>query len=188
MKFTYHGRQFDGFDHPHNTTILNERAIELAVAIDFLAGVDGEGLEVGHVLGHYGITGHRVVDLHEQAEGVENIDVLDIEGRYDWIVSISTLEHVHWDNGERNEYAAIDSIAHLRGLLKPGGRMLLTVPMGWNPPLDRAIADDVQATLDSTMVRTAKGWRQTKNVMVKPYGLSTQWAESVWLGEFEGDA
>ena len=92
----WHGTTLDLVDLPYNTTIRNERAVELAVAFHWLADRTGSGLEVGNVLGHYGISGHRVVDLYEQAPGVENVDLFDVRGSFDWIVSVSTIEHVAW--------------------------------------------------------------------------------------------
>src|SRR5690606_34112160 len=122
MRFRFQGAEHDGFDHPYNTTILNERAVEIPVVLDWLPG-KGRGLEVGNVLGHYGVKGRRVVDLYEQADGVENLDLFDIEGHFDWIVSISTLEHVRWDTEPRDPNGAVEAIGHLRSLLSPGGRM-----------------------------------------------------------------
>lgn len=179
MTFTYRGRRLDYFDHPYNSTRANERAVEVAVALDWLPG-KGRGLEVGNVLGHYGVTGHRVVDLNEQAPGVDNLDVLDITGTYDWIVSISTIEHVHWDD-RGDPYGARQALAHLEQLLNPGGTMLVTVPGGWNPSLDRHLAE-----LDNgvTFTRHGSGWRATKTPQFLPYGASTPWAESVWIGEW----
>ena len=44
------------FDHPYNTTILNERAVEIPVVMAWLYRGDplGDVLEVGNVLQHYG--------------------------------------------------------------------------------------------------------------------------------------
>lgn len=183
MEFTYHGDTFQGFDHPYNTTILNERAVEIPVVTDWLPGT-GRGLEVGNVLGHYGITGHRVVDLFEVADGVDNIDLFDIEGSYDWIVSISTLEHVRWDTEPRDPEGAVQALAHLRSLLKPRGRMLASVPGGHHPHLDAHLASGAGADRCATMVRSGPTWVQSVDLQFLPYGYSTKWAESVWIGEF----
>lgn len=180
VTFTYRGRRLDYFDHPYNSTRHNERAVEVAVALDWLPG-KGRGLEVGNVLGHYGATGHRVIDLHEQAPGVDNLDVFDITGSYDWIVSISTVEHVRWDTEPRDVTAAAAALDHLAGLLAPGGVMLVTVPGGYHPHLDEHLA-----TLPNgcTYTRKGDGWTRTRRPTFKPYGATTLWAESVWVGEW----
>lgn len=186
MNFSYFGTELEGFDHPHNQTILNERAVELAVAAEWLpSGTGAVGLEVGNVLGYYGFSGHRVVDRYEQAAGVDNIDVFDVGGRYEWIISISTLEHVRWDTEPRDPDAALKAITHLRSLLLPGGRMLVTIPAGYHPTLDAALsAGAAEATRDCTLVRSGDMWKQTKKRTFKPYGATTSWAESVWIGEW----
>lgn len=183
MNFTYHGRKLVGYDHPYNTTILNERAVELAVAFDWLP-TDGHGLEVGNVLGHYGTSGHRVVDLYERAPGVENLSVFKITGQYDWILSISTLEHVAHDVEPRDPDGSTAALEHLRSLLAPGGRMLVTVPLGYHPHFDAHLLEGAGADRCATLVRHGSSWRQTKKLTSKPYGASTAWAEAVWIGEF----
>lgn len=172
----WNGRRLDLVDLPYNTTIRNERAVELAVAFDWLAGCDGDGLEVGNVLGHYGIAGHRVVDLHEQAPGVENIDVFEIHGRFDWIVSISTVEHVGWDDG-RDPTGAAFAVTYLRSLLRPGGELLVTVPLGWNPPLDARLP--LGADVSACWERQADGWTATD---LTPVAYGPRWANKVWVG------
>lgn len=185
MRFHYHGRELTGFVHEYNTTAQNERAVELAIAEQWLAEFGaGDGLEVGHVLGHYGWSGHRVVDLHERATGVENLDVFDVGGRFEWIVSISTIEHVGWDE-DRLPGKAIAAIDHLRTLLLPGGAMLVTVPTGWNPALDQYLAQGADgASRACTIKRSGKAWRQTDRLSFPPYALTTPWAEAVWVGEW----
>ncbi len=183
MTFTYRGVDLDYFDQPYNDTRRNERAIELAIAFHWLHGRSGRGLEVGNVLGHYGGTGHRVVDLHEKAKGVENMDVLTIEGEYDWIVSISTVEHVGHDATPRDSARAIEAVHYLASLLKPHGSMLVTVPGGYNPDLD-ATLPTIGAAHQATYCRDGAGWYQTERPAFLPYGSSTPWAESVWIGEW----
>lgn len=183
MSFLYHGTSLEYFDHPYNSTRQNERTVELAVAQHWLP--QGDGLEVGNVLGHYDITGHRVVDLRERAPGVENLDLFQITGEYDWIISISTIEHVGWDTQRPDPFASLEAIRHLRSLLRPDGRMLVTVPGGYHPTLDHDLEHEhLGTTRAATFVRRGKGWRQTKNPTFKGYGATTPWAESVWIGEW----
>lgn len=188
MKFSYNGVSLEGFDAEYNTTAKNERAVELAVARHWFEALPfgGRGLEVGNVLSHYAIgLPRRIVDRYEIAAGVENIDVFDIGPRqsYEWIVSISSIEHVGW---RVDPPAAIAALDHLRSLLLPGGKMLVTVPGGFQPVLDEHLGTNAGATRCCTLVRSKTGWRQTKELTFKPYGATTAWAESVWIGEFDG--
>jgi SAM-dependent methyltransferase len=105
-----------------------------------------------------------VVDQYERAAGVENIDVLEIspENRYALILSISTLEHVGWDEPPRHPGKAAAAIRHLQRCVAPGGRLFFTVPLGWNPPLDQALTDArLGLTRVDCLVRTGDcEWRQ----------------------------
>lgn len=139
--FTFDGRTYPLFSHRYNRTWTNERAVEIPLARAFLTG---RVLEVGNVLSHYGHS-HTVVDKYEQAPGVLNVDVLDYhpDERFDRIVAVSTMEHVGWDEEPREPGKAGAAITHLRSLLAPDGRLLVTVPLGHNPPLDEQIRSGV---------------------------------------------
>jgi SAM-dependent methyltransferase len=187
--FTWWGEPFGYADFAYNTTRLNERAVELPIARQFLTGQVGRLLEVGNVLSHYypELPQRAVVDRYEEAKGVSNIDVFRIDRTWDRIVSISTLEHVRWDEATPREVGrSAAAVEHLRDLLAPGGRMLVTIPMGWNTPLDDWLLDGAGGAVRAcTLVRHGDGWVQTKEPAVRPYGFSTAWAESVWIGEWE---
>ncbi len=196
------GTTLEPFDHPHNTTALNERAVELAMVQQFLImrhnweGRLGEVLEVGNVLSHYegsiALPSLRVVDRFEVAPGVENIDVFDIEGTYDTIISISTIEHVGVDDGTDSPMAAFHAITHLRQRLAPGGRFFCTFPTGWNQRLDIFLGAGTisrMALSDQFFVRDGVNWvEQVRNPHggFQPYfyGVTQPWAEAVWVGEF----
>lgn len=198
-EFSYRGERHLYFDHPYNDTRLNERCVELAIVRVWLqrpdvAVRDGKfvaGLEVGNVLQHYACPfERRVIDLHETADDVENVDVLSIEGSFPWIVSISTIEHVGVDDGTDRPKAALDALAHLRAQLEPGGRMLVTAALGWNVELDGALlSGDVDADLSSTMVRDVDGdtldWVWKPGVQFREYrSVDPGWAAAVWIGEW----
>lgn len=140
--FAVGGTSYEYLVHRYHYTWLNERAVEVPIIRAALAGVgDGRVLEVGNVLGHYESAGHAVLDRYERAPGVINADVLEFEDEdgFELIVSISTLEHVGWDERPRDHDAAERAFAHLVQLLSPGGTLVLTVPVGYNPHLDEAI-------------------------------------------------
>ena len=196
------GTTLEPFDHPYNTTALNERAVELAMVQQFLImrhnweGRLGEVLEVGNVLSHYegsiALPSRRVVDRFEVAPGVENIDVFDIEGTYDTIISISTIEHVGVDDGTDNPDGGWHASLHLRSLLAPGGRFFCTFPTGWNRRLDTFLTSGFvsrQSASEAYMVRDGNDWRESirnrqQGFTPRPYGQTQPWAEAVWIGEF----
>jgi SAM-dependent methyltransferase len=83
---------------------------------------------------------HSVIDLFEIAPGVLNVDIVDFKptNRYDLILSISTLEHVGKDDEVRPEKAII-ATEHLKSLLAPGGRLIVSVPLGYNSYVDHML-------------------------------------------------
>jgi hypothetical protein len=139
--------RFDGTDyrylyHRHGFTWLNERAVEVPIAARALADArGGRVLEVGNVLAYYGYDGHAVVDKYERRASVLNVDALDYSPPepFDLIVSVSTLEHIGWDETVRDPPRAARSVQALAGHLKVGGTLLVTLPVGYNPVLDEAI-------------------------------------------------
>lgn len=181
MSFVWQGQNLGLFDHPYNQTSTNERAVEIPAALAFLTGCQGRGLEVGNVLGHYDIGGHDVVDLYEHAPGVRNIDVFDITGTWDWIVSISTLEHVGWDTHPRDPHAAVRAVGHLWSLLADGGRMFVSIPLGYHPLVDHTIASGgFVPSEDAVYVRGADGaWDRQSRTTWRPY--QGQHADAVWI-------
>lgn len=141
--FVFQAARYEYFLHPYNLTWSNERAVEIPIAWAAVqARRDGRVLEVGNVLSHYFDAGHEVLDKFERGPRVRNDDVAAFRaGRpYDLIVSISTLEHVGWDEEPRDPGKVVRAVANLRAQLAPGGLLLVTLPLGYNPYLDEMVA------------------------------------------------
>jgi SAM-dependent methyltransferase len=138
---------FDGVRHHYlrdlyNWTWLNERAVEVPLAAAVLAAHRAQRvLEVGNVLGHHQPVTHTVADKYEQAPGVLNVDVadLDLPGPYDLILAVSTLEHVGLDEEVQDPGKPARAVERLASLLAPGGLLWCTVPVGYNADLDRQV-------------------------------------------------
>lgn len=172
--FTWAGRLYPLFRHRYHYTWMNERAVEIPIFRALLAGHDpARVLEVGNVLSHYGPVEHTVVDRYERAAGVVNRDVVDIrpDGELDLIVSISTLEHVGWDEDPRDPDKSARAIEHLRSLLAPGGRLVFSVPAGYNPGLDRRLAaGEVDVSELGALRREGGRWREVEPRAALPAG------------------
>jgi SAM-dependent methyltransferase len=147
--FIFDGERYRYLLHHYNMTWRNERTVELPLAARVLERHPGARmLEVGNVLHNYLDDSHiparrEIVDKYELAPGVRNIDVIDHhpDEPYDLIVSISTLEHVGWDEDPRDPTKSPRAIELLHSWLAPGGELLVTVPLGHNPELDRRLLD-----------------------------------------------
>lgn len=192
--FEVWGHRLPYYSHPYNETWRNERAVELPIAEAWLAALPdaGAGLEVGNVLDHYGMrpAGWRCIDLYEQADGVENVDLIGWSEpqALDAIVSISTVEHVGWDDVRCRDCAALVLSALVGSLAPPHGAMLLTVPLSWNSVLDDVLLSgghpwQVKAC---TLVRDDldQPWYQTDQLEARPYIGGGDGALSVWVGQF----
>lgn len=137
--FKFQGRTYTYFLHEYNTTWANERCVEIPIISSLVNTCPPEGvLEVGNVLSHYYPVSHDIVDKYERSPGVTNEDVVDFRPtkRYDLIVSISSLEHVGLDEAPREPGKIIRAIQTLRGALTQTGRIVVTLPIGYNTELD----------------------------------------------------
>ena len=119
---------------------IGERTIELPVAQRFVERFrSARLLEIGNVMNHYRPFPHDVVDKYEPGAGIWNADVVDLpsEPRYPAILSVSTLEHVGFDETPRVSGKFVRAVRHLyHDCLEPGGELFVTLPLGYNPEVD----------------------------------------------------
>ncbi|HEY0781521.1 MAG TPA: hypothetical protein VGE98_03635 [Thermoanaerobaculia bacterium] len=143
--FRFRGSTYTCFFHGYNSTWSNERAVEVPIVRALVAERrGGRILEVGNVLSHYGPAEHERLDKFESGPGIRNEDVAVFRSPipYDLIVSISTLEHVGWDEEPRDPGKIARAVANLASQLAPGGRLVVTLPLGYNPDLDARLDSD----------------------------------------------
>lgn len=142
--FLFQGKRYRYLYRRYSSAWRSERVVEVPIIRDVLAQYAGRNvLEVGNVLSHYFPVTHDRLDKYERAAGVVNEDIVDFRPakRYDLIVSISTLEHVGWDEDPRDPDKVLGALDALRRLASPGGRILVTLPMAYNPELDARLRD-----------------------------------------------
>ncbi len=146
--FKFNGRVLKYFRHNFNFAYDNERTIEIAIINDFLKtlGSDAKVLEVGNVLANYGFRNisRDVLDKYDRAFHVLNEDVISFKPlkKYDAIISISTLEHVGWDEETRDPFKIIAAVNNLKeNCLASKGCMMVTIPIGYNTYFDDQLAN-----------------------------------------------
>jgi hypothetical protein len=115
--------------------------VEIPLARALLERKKGEVLEVGNVLQNYYPFLHDIVDKYERARGVINEDIVTFSPlkKYDAIVTLSTLEHVGWDEKPRDPRKLVRAIERLKTLLADGGELLATLPIGYNSFVDELV-------------------------------------------------
>ncbi len=126
--FTFQKDAYNYFYHKYNATWRNERAVEVPIIWRMVKKYHGQKiLETGNVLSHYFLVNHDILDKYEKADGVVNQDVIDFQPtkKYDLIISISTLEHVGWDENLREPMKILQAIENLKKSLPQKGNWLL---------------------------------------------------------------
>lgn len=194
-EFIFEGQALPLFYHRYNMTWANERAVEVPIAAEFLRRFDGKRvLEVGNVTPHYLDTTHTVLDKYERGPGIINDDIADYAPgeRFDLILSVSTFEHIGFDDeadGDSGEKIG-HAISTCRGLLADDGQLVITLPLGYNPALDRRIAADQLGSERATFLkRTGRlEWQgvDADAALACAYGRPFPYANAVTIAQFGG--
>jgi SAM-dependent methyltransferase len=183
-RFAFQGDTYEYFYRSRGRTWRNERAVEIPVIMRIVErNRDKRILEVGNVLSNYFHVDHDILDKYEEREGVINDDVVTFEAdeKYDLIVSISTLEHVGWDelkwqgswsSGKSptdtgdEPMKVLKALENLRRLLNENGTIVATWGLGYNTELDTLLDEGRLPGVECLCLkRTSK---------------SNQWVESDW--------
>lgn len=177
--FCYNGKTLAYFNHAYNNAFANERTVEIAIALDAIKSYESKSiLEVGNVLSHYVSDAHwDVVDKYEAGSGVINLDILSYDpGKlYNLIISISTIEHIGYDEKPQDPDKIKAALLHMQSLLADGGMMLVTFPLGWNPHLDASFSGGKLPLNIELMERQTwyNTWQLIKMDVIPPFKLGT---------------
>jgi hypothetical protein len=193
-EFEFAGERHRYLFHRYKWTWLTERAVEVPIARSFVERHAADRvLEIGHVLGHYGPQEHTVVDKYEQAPGVLNRDVFELDdlGRFEAVVAVSTLEHVGWDEEPRDRGRSAASLHAAQRSIAPGGKLLVTVPVGYHPGLDEAIQSGEFRFASARALRRRQfgpHWDEVEpdSVWGTPYDFLLYSARAVFVGVIDG--
>ena len=149
--FKFNKQNLRYYRHNYNLAYQNERTVEVSIISEFLNSLDKTAkiLEVGNVLSNYGFkkTARDVLDKYDLAPQVINEDVISFNPsqKYDAIISISTLEHVGWDEEVKDPDKITAAIKNLKeNCLSPGGCILVTIPLGYNAYFDEQLENGAE--------------------------------------------
>ena len=192
--FDYQGRPLSLAYHRHNATWSNERAVEGPIAEEYLDRYAGKSiLEIGHVTPYYFDVHHLIIDKYEKASNsieVINQDFINFETDhiFDLILSISTVEHIGFDDdGDSREKIPL-TISKCRSMLRPSGVFLMTVPLGYNPVLDELITTSELGCESVTYIRrdARRKWARCRkeDALRCEYGRPFAYANCIMVAEF----
>lgn len=188
--FYFQGKKYEYFHHDYNTTGKNERAVEIPIIWDMVEKHKNQKrLGIGNVISHYFQIDYKVVDKYEKASGVINKDIVDYNPneRYGFIESISTLEHIGWDEEPKDPTKIIKAVEKITSLLAPKGKFITTIPLGYNPEIDKLIkAGALQFTETFYLKRISADneWIETEreDTINSKYGSPYPWANGLFIG------
>lgn len=171
-----------------NMVFRSERAVELPIIKkEIMKVTDDEILEIGNVTKQYFGGRHLVIDKYDDSMGIINEDVTKIKlnKKFKLIISISTLEHIGFDEQKKEPNKIRKAIRKIRSLLEKGGKAVITIPLGYNHYADRFIMEN--ENLDISILRKIKGnlWtqRSAKNMFNIQYNYPYKYANAVAILE-----
>jgi glycosyltransferase involved in cell wall biosynthesis len=192
--FMLAGRDYSYFvgDGEDGGPSTNERAVEIALVSEEIErfGRLQAVIEVGNVLGHHLPIGHRVISAEDEEHhptATWKEDLVEFQPPFapELVVSISALGRVGHPFEPQRFTMAVENIVRW---LKPGGRLLFTVPMGYNPGvrayLDAAHSYPItvhcmrRATIGNLWVQAS--YEEVRNV---PYGRPFPCANAIAIVE-----
>jgi len=202
--FAFNGSEYNYYRALYNTTFLNERTVEIPIIVDYIEKFKEKRiLEIGNVISHYFKFSYDILDKYEKQEGVINVDIVDFvpEYKYDLIVSISTFEHIGFDEyikygkTEVNTIKAatvLKAIEVTKGLLNKNGIFIFTIPLGFNHYLDSKLENNgLKLTSLYYIKRMTVGneWKQVEYDEVKNirYGHPYICANCILIGIFKNN-
>jgi hypothetical protein len=191
--FQFHGRELPLLYHRYNMTWASERCVEVPIGRYYAEAADpAQTLEVGNVLSHYGPVRHEIIDKFEKGPGVINEDITSFRPskRYDLILSISTFEHIGFDDEAEGKSAdkILSAIGTCRGLLGENGKLVITVPISYNPELNELINSGALGATKKTFLKKygPQDWRECsrEEAMKCKYKEPFSYANAVMVAEF----
>jgi hypothetical protein len=174
---------FQGQEYEYWRDDPGERIIEVPIFWSLVMKYEPtEILEIGNVLNHYPwpdrivfaspgipLVSHTVVDKYEKAHGVVNEDVVVFNQgkKYKLIISISTLEHIGTFEDPPEDHTKIQkALSHLKTLLIADGKLIVTLPLGFNLIMDRQLREETI--------------KFDKRHCMKKISADNEWIESAW--------
>ena len=192
-QFLFEGEKYNLFYHQYNITWANERCVEIPVIKDIVSSSREDVLEIGNVLSHYFHTDWDIVDKFEKGKNIINKDILEFKPtkKYGLIVSISTFEHIGYDDNTLTDSKGkiLECFNNIkRNCMKKDGLIIITTPVGYNPDMDNIIfSNKLKFNKSCFLKRNHSGWIQVnkKEASKIKYGKPFPYANCVFIGFYK---
>lgn len=195
--FEYKNKKYEMFYHKYNITWANERCVEIPIVYNEVYKEiinKKKVLEVGNVLYHYYKPFWDIIDKFEKGDKVENEDICFFKSnkKYNLIVSISTFEHIGYDDD--NSFPSSKKIIMAWNNLKNNflfrnGRIIITVPIGYNPKMDKLISKNAFGFNKEIFLKKIKKneWIEVskKEALKSEYGKPFPYGNCIMIGEYK---
>jgi hypothetical protein len=192
--FEFQGKKYSYYYHQRGRTWRTERSVEIPIIWNVVTEYRRQNkrvLEIGNVLSYRYEIDHDVLDKYEMVQGVINQDVISYipDKPYDLIVSISTMEHVGWDESPRDPPKFLRGIQNLNNMLSPDGKMIITLPLGQNSYLDELLTKNMTIFDKQYFLKRQSNlfWKEEKweNMMNISYDEKVPCANGILIGMSE---
>jgi hypothetical protein len=201
--FIFNDKSYEYFIHKNSWN--SERVVEIPIILSALENnKEKRILEFGNVLEQFIPINWDVLDKYSNGSRVIHKDIVDFnpKEKYDLIVSISTLEHVGFNEEVEDIGHKFDIIDHCKirltlehikeNCLKPKGKMIFTMPVGYNKYMDRNLLYDNLDFDNLYFMRRITGdnkWIQIKfedfSFFDKTYGYPFNNANYICVGVYD---
>ncbi len=193
-QFSCFGAHFPYYTHPYNATWRNERAVEIPIALQFLNQNRGKRiLELGNVTDYYqaryDVKTHVVVDKYEASPSVLNLDFISYkpEVSFDAFLSISTFEHIGWDEPTKDQKKVELALQHIQSVVTNKENVLVSFPLGYHPHLDHLVQTHQHGFKNvSCLIRVNQKneWQEVSinDALGRPYGGKFRAANALFVG------
>lgn len=175
--FNLAGKKYDYFINKDNS-VYTERVVELAYILEYFKLQKHKNiLEIGNVLSKYVKTSHIVLDKYEKGENIINEDAAFFNpgNKFSIIISISTFEHIGFDEPVFESGKIKKSLNNVINLLEENGELVITVPLGYNKEIEEIIQmQEISFSKVYFLKRVSKLnlWKETslEDAVKCPYG------------------
>lgn len=188
----------------HEYSWATERVVEIPIVLKYLNN-NKRVLELGNVLFQFvdKVT-WDVIDKYELGKNVINEDIITWKPKekYDLIISVSTLEHIGFNEevgrgesfiNKNDKNITTDAINNLKNnCLKPNGKLIATVPLGYNKEMDKKfLSESNKLGFDNIffMKRVSRFniWKEIKKeeIIEPEYGYPYPCANYISIGVYE---